>query len=70
MNLAAKALIATGTLLVVLGPLAWAGLRLGRLPGDFRVERPGFTFYFPVATMALLSLLATAAFYLIGRLRR
>lgn len=70
MNVAAKVLIATGTLLVVLGLLAWAGLRLGRLPGDIRVERPGFTLCFPIATMALVSILATVAFYLFGRLRR
>jgi len=75
LNLLAKSLIAAGILLVALGLLAWAGqsvpwLRFGRLPGDIRIERPGFTFYFPLTTMALLSAAATGAFYLAGRLRK
>jgi hypothetical protein len=32
---------------------------LGRLPGDIHIERKGFTFYFPVVTCLLLSLLLT-----------
>ncbi|MCX6023944.1 MAG: DUF2905 domain-containing protein [Chloroflexi bacterium] len=34
---------------------------LGRLPGDFVVQRPGFTFVFPLATSILLSILLTVA---------
>ncbi|OQY96867.1 MAG: hypothetical protein B6D37_00965 [Sphingobacteriales bacterium UTBCD1] len=33
---------------------------IGRLPGDIRIERENFRFYFPVTTMILLSLLITA----------
>jgi hypothetical protein len=40
---------------------------LGRLPGDIVVQRGGFTFYFPIVTSVLLSLLLTA---LLWRLRR
>lgn len=40
---------------------------LGHLPGDFRIERPGFRFYFPLATMVLLSLLLNAVLWLIRR---
>ncbi len=32
---------------------------IGRLPGDIRIERENFRFYFPLATMFVLSLLAT-----------
>jgi hypothetical protein len=74
-NPLAKMLIAAGGVLILLGLLAWAGqsvswLRLGRLPGDIRIERPGFSFYFPITTMLLVSAAATGIFYLAGRLRR
>jgi hypothetical protein len=74
-NLAAKTLLTAGGVLIVLGLLAWAAqsipwLRIGRLPGDVRIERPGFAFYFPITTMLLLSLLVTGAFYMFARLRK
>jgi hypothetical protein len=40
---------------------------LGRLPGDIRVERDNFRFYFPITTMVLLSLLLTVVFNLIKK---
>ncbi len=40
---------------------------LGRLPGDIVVERPGFTFYFPIVTSILLSLLLTGILWLLRR---
>lgn len=59
-----KLLIATGLLLIALGLLAWALQGrlgwLGRLPGDIRLERENFRFYFPITTMILLSLLLSA----------
>ena len=60
---------------MLLGLVVWAGqsvswLRLGRLPGDIRIEKPGFSFYFPLTTMALLSLAATGLFWLTARVRR
>ena len=53
----ARWLIIAGVVLIVLG-LAWpllAKLGLGRLPGDIRVERDGFTFYFPLTTGLIVS---------------
>ena len=50
-------LIIAGVVLIVLG-LAWpllAKLGLGRLPGDIRIERDGFTFYFPIVTGLIVS---------------
>jgi len=44
---------------LILVALAWPWLKqlpLGRLPGDIVVERPGFTFFFPITTMILVSL--------------
>jgi hypothetical protein len=40
---------------------------LGRLPGDIRVERDNFRFYFPFTTMILLSLLFTVVLNLIKK---
>ncbi len=39
----------------------------GRLPGDIRVERENFRFYFPITTMILLSLLLTVLLSIIRR---
>ena len=50
-------LVTLGIVLVVAG-LAWpllAKLGLGRLPGDFHVERDGFSFYFPLTTGLVVS---------------
>ena len=40
---------------------------LGRLPGDIHVERGNWTFYFPLGTSIVLSLLLTLVLWLIGR---
>ena len=40
---------------------------LGRLPGDIHVERGSWTFYFPLGTSIVLSLLLTLVLWLIGR---
>lgn len=52
-----KTLIWLGVLLVVVGLLwPWLGrLPLGRLPGDIRIDRPGFRLYIPLGTMLLIS---------------
>ena len=58
-----KYLIFFGVLIVVIGVIVYLlGDKLhwiGRLPGDIRVERENFRFYFPITTMILLSLLLT-----------
>lgn len=67
----AKLLILGGLLLLAAGlavyflgdKLSW----LGRLPGDIRIERKNFRFYFPVTTMILLSLLLTIVINLVRR---
>lgn len=52
-----------GVALVLLGRFPWAG----RLPGDIVVRRGNWTFYFPIVTSLLLSLLLTVVLWLIGR---
>ncbi len=69
-----RMLLVAGALLVALGLVLilaekLPGLRIGKLPGDISVERPGFRFYFPLATSIVLSLVLTLVFWLIGRFR-
>ena len=54
-----KILLPAGAALIAAGLLLWFFQDkiqlLGRLPGDIRVERENFRFYFPITTMLLLS---------------
>lgn len=62
-----RVLIALGLLLAVAGlAWPWVGRVLGHLPGDLRIERPGFVFYFPLGTSLLLSLLLTGGLALLA----
>ena len=56
-------LLALGGLLVWGGTGSWAS-KIGRLPGDIYIRRGNFTFYFPLMTSILLSLLLTFLLYL------
>ncbi len=60
-------LAALGLLLILAEKLP--GLRIGRLPGDISVERPGFRFYFPLATSILLSAVASLVMWLLSKRR-
>ena len=67
-----KSLMLLGAVLIVAGlVLTWGPSLpfLGRLPGDIRIERPGGSFYFPVTTCLLVSVVASAILYLISRFR-
>ncbi|MBM4136619.1 MAG: DUF2905 domain-containing protein [Nitrospira sp.] len=52
-----------GGLLLISGRIPW----IGRLPGDIIIQRKNFTFYFPLATSILISLILTFLFWLIGK---
>ena len=69
-----KWLIVAGLALALVGAGLWlvskTGLPLGRLPGDIRIVRPGFTFYFPLTSSILVSLALTALISLVARLFR
>jgi hypothetical protein len=43
------------------------GIPFGRLPGDIRIERDGFSFYFPLASSILISILLTIILNLLAR---
>jgi len=56
-----KTLILIGLGIAALGLLVMLGVPLGRLPGDFYVRRGSFSFYFPLTTSIILSILLTLA---------
>ena len=64
-------LLVAGGILLVLGILFMLGprlpFRIGRLPLDFRFQRDNFSFYFPLGTSIVLSLLLTLVFSLLNR---
>jgi len=68
----ARALVLVGLVLVGLGLFLHFGPSiplLGRLPGDLRIERPGFRLYVPLASCLLLSLLLSALLWIFSRWR-
>ena len=54
---------AVGALFLLSGKIPW----LGKLPGDIVIHRKNFTFYFPLATSILLSIIITFIFWFLGR---
>ncbi len=65
-----KILIYLGLFLVVLGLIFSFGGKipwLGHLPGDIYIQRERFTFYFPLATSILISIVITLVLYLFRR---
>ncbi len=62
-------LIVLGLAIVAIGVL-WpliARLGLGRLPGDIVIQRGNFSFYFPLATCIILSIVLSAVVWLFNR---
>ena len=69
-----KILLGFGALLVILGGILFVAGNLsgkvpwlGRLPGDIYIRRDNWTFYFPLGTSLLISLILTLVFALLGR---
>ncbi len=54
-----KTLVLLGLGIAALGLVMMLGVPLGRLPGDFYVRRGSFSFYFPLTTSIVLSILLT-----------
>ena len=62
MNPIGKYLVIVGLAIAAIGALLWSGIGkgwFGRLPGDIHYTRGNFSFYFPIVTCLLLSLLLT-----------
>ena len=68
----AKLLITIGILIAALGVLLLlfrnSGIPfLGKLPGDIVIQKKNFTFYFPIATSILVSIILSLVFYFLSR---
>ncbi len=70
MNILGRILIIFGIVLVLVGLILTTGIKipyLGKLPGDICIKKPGFTFYFPITTGILLSIILSLIFWFLGR---
>jgi len=67
-----KFLILVGIIIILIGALLLLSGRIpyiGRLPGDIIIQKKNFTFYFPLATSILLSILITLILWILGRFK-
>jgi len=65
-----KLLVIVGLVVTAMGILLWTGIGrgwLGRLPGDIQYTRGNFSFYFPVVTCLLVSVLLTLILWLLRK---
>jgi len=68
----ARVLIIIGGVLIALGLVMLVLPRfpfLGRLPGDFLIKKEHLTFYFPLATSIVISIIISLILYLINKFR-
>lgn len=68
---AGKLLLIVGGVLLLLGGLVWLLSKIpfwGRLPGDIRIERPGFTCLIPIVSSIVLSVLLTLVLNIVIRI--
>ena len=62
-----RTLIVLGVVIAGVGLLMTMGLPIGRLPGDFTIRRGNFTFYFPLASSIIASIVLTLIMMFVGR---
>ncbi|MGM9923745.1 MAG: DUF2905 domain-containing protein [Bacillus sp. (in: firmicutes)] len=68
MNSLPKILMVIGGVLLVVGFLMQF-VKLGKLPGDIIIKKENATFYFPVVTCIVVSVMLSAIFFIIGKFR-
>jgi len=64
----AKLLMIAGASIFIIGFLIQF-LKLGKLPGDIVIKKGNATFFFPVMTSIIISVILSAIFFVIGRLK-
>ena len=65
-----KMLVIAGLVIVGIGLLVWLGGKIpgiGRLPGDILIRRGNFTFYFPIVTSILISIVLSLILFFLRR---
>jgi hypothetical protein len=62
-----RQLIVLGLVIAAVGAVMVLGVPLGRLPGDFTIRRDSFSFYFPLTSSILISIVLTHIFTFWGR---
>jgi len=68
----AKIIIILGIVLVILGIVMFGVQKLpfgGKLPGDILIKRENFTFYLPLATCIIISIVVSFILYLVGKFK-
>ena len=60
-------LVGVGLLISAIGVVMWLGVPLGRLPGDIVIRREGFSFYLPITTCIVVSVVLTVVGMLFRR---
>ncbi|ABO67865.1 MULTISPECIES: DUF2905 domain-containing protein [Geobacillus] len=68
MNSLPKLIMIIGVVLIIVG-FVMQFVKLGRLPGDIVIRKGNMTFYFPIVTSILLSVVLSLIFYVLGRFR-
>lgn len=68
MNGMAKLLMVAGAIIFIVGFLIHF-LKLGRLPGDIVIKKGNATFFFPIVTSIIISVILSAIFFVVGRLK-
>ncbi|MGG2952831.1 DUF2905 domain-containing protein [Geobacillus stearothermophilus] len=68
MNSLPKLIMTIGVVLIMVG-FVMQFVKLGRLPGDIVIRKGNMTFYFPVVTSILLSVVLSLIFYVLSRFR-
>ena len=69
-TLMGKMLIVMGIILILIGIIMTAGPKIpwiGRLPGDIIIKKEHFSFYFPLTSCIIVSIILTLLFYLLKK---
>ena len=72
MNQIAKTLVFLGLILIIVGGVIYLTGKvpgIGKLPGDIQIKKENFTFYFPITTCLLVSLVVSFILFLIFKAR-
>ena len=64
-----KLFIAIGIVFIIIGVMMSFGFKLFKLPGDIYIEKENFSFYFPITSSILLSIIFSFILYFISKIK-